>query len=242
MPPAPETSATMSHLTLSGLRSMPSLLLDENLFVPPSVLMAIDVDSPRCPRRPQSALAVDLPPLPLFTSKERPEGGVPAARIRAPSRPRSYLQILEDFNDQSEAGSSPAASPATSRFVRGEEASCALDDLDEGEEDVGPLEDSASAPSDELGPSLALPPSSVPRRVTRKEDTVRRRKRFSLPAVALHTTPVTARPNVVGEGRSKRWSLVLGNLRSGVNAAEFTHGMAAGKLNELLGRSNRPAV
>lgn len=232
----------MSHLTLSGLRSMPSLLLDENLYIPPSVLMAIDVTNPRGQRRPHSALAVDLPPLPLVTSKEPPEGGIAAVRIRAPSRPRSYIQILEDFNDQSEAGSSVAASPATSRFARGEEASFALDDLDEGEEDAGPLEDSASAISPSDAPSLALPPSPAPRRAYRKEDTVRRRKRFSLPAVALHTTPVTARPNVVGEGRSKRWSLVLGNLRSGVNAAEFTHGMAAGKLNELLGRSNRPAV
>lgn len=34
---------------------------------------------------------------------------------------------------------------------------------------------------------------------------------FAEPAVALHTTPVTARASTEGEGKSKRFSLVLGN-------------------------------
>ena len=78
----------------------------------------------------------------------------------------------------------------------------------------------------------SLPPTP------RKENTARRHKRFSLPAVALQTSPVTARPNVVGEGSSRRFSLVLGR-RSQVHAAEpsgFKDGLVVGKLSELLSR------
>lgn len=120
-----------------------------------------------------------------------------------------------------------------------------LDDLeeDEDEEDVQGDGDSDGIPAhepmlsspEELAGTASLPAS--PLRSNRGEDTVRRRKRFSMPAVAIHTTPVTARPNVIGEGKGKRWSLVLGNLKS--SSSEFTHGVAAGKLNDLLGRQSR---
>ena len=111
------------------------------------------------------------------------------------------------------------------------------------DETHGPLDErDEEALLDEEGQELDAPSvveSSLPS-TPRKEDTVRRRKRFSLPAVAIHTTPVTARPNVVGEGKAKRWSLVLGNLKS--SGSEFAHGVAAGKLSELLGRQSKSAA
>ncbi|CAK5273501.1 unnamed protein product [Mycena citricolor] len=100
----------------------------------------------------------------------------------------------------------------------------------------------------------------------RKENTARRNKRFSMPAVALQTTNVTTRTQLVSisDGpakmptRSKRFSLVLGTrphvqhagygsrgqsemVGRQVMAAqdELGRGAAAGKLSELLGRHNR---
>jgi FYVE, RhoGEF and PH domain containing 5/6 len=88
----------------------------------------------------------------------------------------------------------------------------------------------------------------------------RTRKRFSMPAIALQTTPVTALPRASGEGRSKRFSLVLGHngrhkasidqaktvegstLESGASTedgeSDLRRGVAAVKLQELLGRVN----
>lgn len=228
---------------------MPSLLLDDSIQTSPSVLMAIDLEPSR---RPLSKAEVHFPPLAPLNSREPSESApVPAVRIRPPSRPRSYIQILEDFNDHNSDGvASPVGtSPTTSRIShRTEETSFVLDDLDEAEEVEADADREAdesvlahnmsvvSSPED-LGVPVSLPAS--PRRAMRKEDTVRRRKRFSLPAVAIHTTPVTTRPNVVGEGKSKRWSLVLGNLKSNVGFGEAAPGMAAGKLSELLGRQRQ---
>lgn len=77
----------------------------------------------------------------------------------------------------------------------------------------------------------------------------RAKKRFSMPAIALQTTAVTAHPKISGEGRSKRFSLVLGSkpkpavqvsdhteVKSGVDL-ELRHGIAVAKLQELLGRT-----
>lgn len=79
----------------------------------------------------------------------------------------------------------------------------------------------------------------------------RPRTTFSIPAVAVHTTPVTARASVDGEGRSPRYSLVLGNksrLGGGLPENEnkenqvnngrksLDTGYAVGKLTDLLGR------
>ncbi|THH30230.1 hypothetical protein EUX98_g3949 [Antrodiella citrinella] len=107
-------------------------------------------------------------------------------------RPRSYVQILGDFN---EGEYSPmSASPSTSHFVDG--ASSRLDESEEG--------NAVSAVTD-IPEAASLPPS--PRK---KEDTARRHKRFSLPAVAISSTPVMARPSLIGEGKLRRLSLVLG--------------------------------
>ncbi|KAK7695228.1 hypothetical protein QCA50_002418 [Cerrena zonata] len=94
--PAPipaESSGTISHLTLSGLRSMPSLLLSESNT--PSALMAIPLDSPK---RPFSRVEDPSPTRSRIDSSDDPSRR-PAIRMKAPSRPRSYIQILEDFNE-----------------------------------------------------------------------------------------------------------------------------------------------
>ncbi|KAJ6485513.1 hypothetical protein C8R45DRAFT_1098312 [Mycena sanguinolenta] len=162
-----------------------------------------------------------------------------------PPRPRSYVQILEDFEEsriaavqedadedtESRGGSRPNSRPQT------------VVDLEEVDEMVLPQ---------------------------RREDTARRNKRFSLPAVALQTTSVTARTQAPGQdgkhrdrdGRAprtaKRFSLVLGTRHQhhasktqsevlgrerieeedghGGEEPELAKGVAAGKLSELLGR------
>ena len=218
---------------------MPSLLLDDSLQPSPSVLMAIDIESPR---RPHTRAELHFPPVAPINSREPSESGAPVMRLKMPARPRSYIHILEDFHAE-DAGEDDSASPplsvgtspATSRFGQpAEDASPVLDELPEH-----PAEDHGCAPGCSVGPA-SLPTTPVRARAPRKEDTVRRRKRFSLPAVAIHTTPVTARPNVVGEGKAKRWSLVLGNLKT--SGSEFAHGVAAGKLSELLGRQSKSAA
>ncbi|KAF7345501.1 hypothetical protein MVEN_01568600 [Mycena venus] len=115
-----------------------------------------------------------------------------------PPRPRSYVQILEDF-EESENGT-----------ARGFAA--VQEDADEDATDSGGSR-ANSRPQTvvvNLEDDFVLP--------RRKEDTARRNKRFSLPAVALQTTSVTARTQApVQEGkrdgrasRTKRFSLVLG--------------------------------
>jgi FYVE, RhoGEF and PH domain containing 5/6 len=125
------------------------------------------------------------------------------------SRPQSYYQILEDFR-----GDEP------------QEAHLNHGDSDFGMDITGSLTSMELVySSDEIDSSssagfskrrsregVASPPSSFNRisPSRRKEDTARRRKRFSMPALVLQTTPVTARPNVIGEGKSQRTSLILG--------------------------------
>ncbi|KAL5533865.1 hypothetical protein ACEPAG_325 [Sanghuangporus baumii] len=79
----------------------------------------------------------------------------------------------------------------------------------------------------------------------------RAKKRFSMPAIAVQTTAVTAHPKISGEGRSKRFSLVLGSKpKAAVQMLHHTeeanvdvdfdlrHGIAAARLQELLGRTS----
>ncbi|KAI0694894.1 hypothetical protein BC835DRAFT_1274120 [Cytidiella melzeri] len=235
LPTPPTTHETLSRLTLSGLRSMPSLLLEHQLPSSPSVLMAIGFETPYLLSQSGSA---SIPPAPQqVPADDASSVRVSALRIKTPSRPRSYIHFLEDFSE----GSSPdrltyRSQPITRLSEHTERPSYALDDLAESEEDVSqPNAGPASAPSTTLTTALPLEPW--------REDTVRKRKRFSLPALAIHTTPVTTRPNVVGDGKSKRWSLVLGNWRSGGTAQPDSpetsrSGIAVWKLNELLRRQS----
>lgn len=135
-----------------------------------------------------------------------------AVRLRAHQKLRSYQRIVEDFQDQAatqaadglprhpdvfddlefgnvdESGRIPAA-----RSTLVQDISALEDDDGEAEEDEGDWPHLFFTPSTSYIP----PPVSTPRK--RKEDTVRRSKRYSLPALALHTTPITARASMMIE-------------------------------------------
>lgn len=242
-------------------------------------------------------------------------------------RPRSYHDILEDFNS---AGDEQAAqTPNRVHTASPLEEMAETDIDDDGDAAVyGDGEDSSAMSSSSLtsskrhtmidisgsssSVSLSTPPRALPLKgplsgllvTERREDTARRNKRFSMPAVALQTANVVARTHIesagsnsreksvafaetsgnVGESkraagsnlvsgggsllpgmpstRSKRFSLVLGGRhghsphgshpsgreehtspssrrigRSGHVSTDLGKGVAASKLNELLGRS-----
>jgi FYVE, RhoGEF and PH domain containing 5/6 len=179
------------------------------------------------------------------TRGERPQHrlsvdlGEGRTRIRAgkePSRPRSYYEILGDFRSRDDGElvrtDSPLGSEHGTPLVTGSVLDLSSDWARERERE----------------------------REKEREDTARRHKRFSMPAVALQTTSVLARTGdgfVDGGGfgreRGRRFSLALGKAAgvdaSGVteitervgmgNGTDLGKGLAAGKLSELLGRQKR---
>jgi FYVE/RhoGEF/PH domain-containing protein 5/6 len=139
-------------------------------------------------------------------------------RIKNASRPKSYHQILEDFANQ-ESGNLDFVSPTQEG------------DLDQNQ--VG---------NEETPPRHLVSISSSP---TRREDTARRSKRFSMPAVALQTTSVTARTasGVEEGGRAKRFSLVLGGrIGGGHGASRTTHSHLGGRLSEGIDEGKHSEV
>ncbi|KAG6853231.1 hypothetical protein C0991_005858 [Blastosporella zonata] len=182
-----------------SLSNMPSWLSMPSLPVTstPQALMAID----REPSSPSSRLQG----LPDFDQGEN-HRRVKARPIQHP-RPKSYNHLLEEVEHDDH-----------DRF----------DLLDLEEDDEG--ENGAQEGDDEGRPDPDRQPSSNGQTSMpsspRKENTARRNKRFSLPAVALHTTNVTAHTNAPpGEAdiflagdpsgssplkSNKRFSLVLG--------------------------------
>lgn len=247
----PNMTSSAPTITLSNfpsLQSAPALALVR----PPSLLMAFDkggsnrelsgVDDTVYSNAHSLCLSME-------DSDEKGEITHSALRIKPASRPRSFLHILEGFQEEN---SRVAPSPSTSHFTTQTD--------DSAEVVPSPLtnvfpSDGSSVPSSTSLPAAGtpLPRSSAPR----IEDTTRRQQRFSLPMVGLQTTPVTARANAKGEGLAKRFSLVLGGGRtirdtkprmhdqgSDQEAGEGTvrqsrsigHGVAASKLAELLGR------
>ena len=190
----------------------------------------------------------------------------PRVRIRPPSRPRSYLQILEDFNE---------GSPPEPGFVAGQggnsigtlTAAGASGNLSTSMSTSGEFFPESAGPTEEVLESPTSPYFIPPPRVRwdisasqkRKEDTVRRKKRFSMPALAIQTTTVTAKTNVSGAGKSRRFSLILGgrgsssqpnltenrletNIEEEPNNSSrgsgFRNGAAVGRLSELLARNS----
>lgn len=211
---------------------MPSLLLNDVTLNSPSALMAIDLDSPK------RALTRIEDESPILTPGEPTSLPVAAMRLKpAPARPKSYVQLLEEFQEQEAL---PTPSPRASRFSERSTMDETHGPLDERDEE---------APADSSGPEHELPAAvartqSSPPVTPRREDTARRHKRFSLPAVALQTSPITARPHSEGKGYH-RFSLVLGRSvgatakdreREDVSPGRLRHSLVAGRLNELLGR------
>lgn len=221
-----DITGTLGSGTLSSLTNMPSWMSMPSLPLAPAsapdALMAIDRE-PATPRRSKRRSVASISENEVDLSLPTPPDAGARMRMRQIQRPRSYHQILEDFD----------------AAAQGHDVTADVVEEDEGEEEVN----------------------------LSREDTARRHKRFSLPAVALHTTSVTARTQVSGETResgkasphgvrAKRFSLVLGGRHQakGVGAvgkrsdgteegskgdegtSELARGVAAGKLSELLGR------
>ncbi|KAF9459286.1 hypothetical protein BDZ94DRAFT_1224932 [Collybia nuda] len=250
----PESAGTLGHSqgnvdTITSLNHFPSWLSIPSLpSSTPQALMAIDREPPR-----------DVPTV-IHEEEAADLGADRQARVRLRShstRPRSYHQILEDFEDMDQGRFDILNLPLEEGEGEGGDLSGA------GTGYLGLTRDSSLTSS---GPMSA---SSSPRR----EDTARRNKRFSLPAVALQTTSVTATTGfgdgdtshgAGGGGASqlrpnKRFSLVLGGSRhhgqgprthnemaskwgkaenelDAKGKGEVGKSVAAGKLSELLGR------
>lgn len=184
-------------------------------------------------------------------------------RVKSHQRLRSYRQILADFQEearimkQQDNGTSPNQDSPTE------------DDKFEGYGGEDPEAEDQEAIDFWRTPTHSMAPSPVSSPLKRKEDTARRSKRFSLPAIALHTTSVTARTTEIGEetsalsresstgeppqsALSKRFSLVLAGRNStymdyslGKTSSDdllepsLARGVAAARLSELLGRKSR---
>ncbi|KAF9066839.1 hypothetical protein BDP27DRAFT_1329831 [Rhodocollybia butyracea] len=168
-------------------------------------------------------------------------------KLRSPSssglRPKSYHEIMEDFN----------AADSAQAQSRAYNASPVEEMANEDENDIpgstsGDGEDSSalsgsSVPSSRLHTAISLSPSassgslsiSPPGALShkgkgrilvskRKEDTARRNKRFSMPAVALHPTSVVARTHSILPSPSHK-------------SVTFTEGIGKGDENKRSGAS-----
>ena len=233
-----------------------------------SALLAVDLG------RQRESSHTDREPFPDNLALNR--NGSPRIRIKPPPRPRSYLQILEDFNEGSPPGAGSTAGRTSdlepsgvgvNNVIGGLTAAGASGYLStsistSGEFSPESAELTDNVPESPTSPDLSPPPKvrwSVPASQKRREDTVRRKKRFSMPALAIQTTTVTTQTNAGGNGKSKRFSLILGgrgsssqpnlmgNSRLGTNIEEEEggsggsgfRGSAVGKLSELLARNTR---
>ncbi|KIJ65238.1 hypothetical protein HYDPIDRAFT_27959 [Hydnomerulius pinastri MD-312] len=201
-----------------------------------------------------------------YASQEEKSAVVRPIRIRPPhARPRSYHDILEDFSMHERGVSIPSSvssAPGLGSVREGEnEGEDEVGDhfgegssgrafyvQDDDDDDDGESEESAGATLQGAVDDGVLP----------REDTARRRKRFSLPAVALQTTPVIARARQEegrrsgsggedgegGNGARKRFSLVLGGGTKEKNRREREgerDSSAVGLLMDVLRGKNRYA-
>jgi FYVE, RhoGEF and PH domain containing 5/6 len=208
---------------------MPSLPVQRQ----PQALMAIDTKS-------SCDIAFDNFDDVVFETEERERKG--RVRIKSHQRVRSYQQLVEDFQEQSHAMRprlSSKASQSQIRNVVGMDDAFEIDEHEGAEWEGGEEEEEQDHVDPFYTPthSIVTSPVSSPRKPQRRvEDTARRSKRFSLPAIGLHTTVVTARTSIESEevvpvigaggdseegaiegvntGLSKRFSLVLAGRNS----------------------------
>jgi FYVE, RhoGEF and PH domain containing 5/6 len=263
--PTPSSSEMVPSATMSTLSnfptwqsvSTPALALSNIASKQASALLASDFDTPS-KRMPSNAYEGDAED--VFAAPEAEWNGgtppspsrLPRIRVRQPSqRPKSYVQILEEFTEEAQAqsqdcptphtgGSGRAIAPSMSRTTSALSAQTAATSVLSLETDPTEASEEAS--------------SSGSPRPTRREDTIRRHKRFSMPAMALQTTSVMVKPTTTGEGKSKRFSLVLGRSggtrkavkgkgpsdgEEGRRSKGLAQGAAASKLSELLGRNKQ---
>lgn len=144
----------------------------------------------------------------------------PRVRRRSTTRPRSYQLIPEDFHpssaDDGNGFSAASGSPPPAVHFKG-----MLRRQTDGEAGIGISEEEE-------------PESADLESAPRKEDTTRRRKRFSLPVLAVHTMPVTVQPSS-SPAKSKRTSLRDDDGKGRALGGTGGGGVAM-KLSELLGR------
>ena len=219
-----DTSEGRNGDTITSLSGLPSWLSMPALPVhrQPHALMAIDINSNR-------DLSLDMDGFNEIITDGDDRERRARLRVKSHQRLRSYKQIVEDFKEQAEASRKEIIDVRNDSEDR--------DDLDEAfgdendfEAEDGEVEGDHSDVWYTPTHSVLSSPVSSPRK-QRREDTARRSKRFSLPAVALHTTSVTARTSDTPDpttfsresssgdqssslGLSKRFSLVLGGRNS----------------------------
>lgn len=218
-----DTITSLSHLP--SWLSMPSLPVQRQ----PHALMAIDMNFNH---------DVSFDNIDDIGSEAEERGRKGRVRVKSHQRIRSYQQLLEDFQEQSHAVQ-PLEQDLSSKASRSQVRNTA------GMDDIFDIEDEEED-QDHVDPfytpthSIVSSPVSSPRKQQRREDTARRSKRFSLPAIGLHTTIVTARTSIeadelpategvrvgeegtvgegvggaVGGGLAKRFSLVLAGRHS----------------------------
>lgn len=201
-PNMPSSTPTITLSNFHSLQSTPALALAR----PPSLLMAINKGSSnREPSGVDDIMHINIRPPDLSMEDGDGQGELirPVIRVRPALRPRSFLHILEDFQEEN---SQVAPSPSTSYNSTQTDGSA-----DVVIPSLHPSSGSSAASVTSF-PSTVMPLSTSS--ASRIEDTARRQQRFSLPIVGLQTTSVTARANTKGEGIAKRFSLVLGGGRT----------------------------
>ena len=233
-----DTIPSLSHLP--SWLSMPSLPVQRQ----PHALMAIDTSCSR-------DISLDNIDDVGSEMEERERKG--RVRVKSHQRVRGYQQLLEDFQEQSHAVRHRLSSKASQSQMT--KKAVGMDDTFEMEEDEdaeggrreGEEEQDHVDPSYMPTQPIASSPVSSRRKELRREDTARRSKRFSLPAIGLQTTAVTARTSIESEEEvvvvpvSKRYSLVLAGRNSSHQVGKGQHehggqvkGLAAARLSELL--------
>ncbi|EJD03537.1 uncharacterized protein FOMMEDRAFT_132998 [Fomitiporia mediterranea MF3/22] len=187
--------------------------------------------------KPSELMSLDVP----MSSSGSPSRNVDVIR-RPKARPLSHPVIPQVFAESFEG------SYLSKRSEEGED----LKEIDESNAETDRVLEDISAASLN-SPSLLSAPIDSIESFASEEVSPRARKRFSMPAIALQTTPVTTRPKVSGEGRLKRFSLVIGGKQKPVAQAQATglsgrndpaaetdlkYGIAAARLQELLERTS----
>lgn len=211
------------HFTHTSWLSMPSFSKVMNAQSPAAgadALTAMVINSEAQSQRRLTRLRDCADETRQDSEAPRELSATPRIHLQPSSRPKSYHPMLQDFD---------GAKPVNEVFA-----------FHETLIQNGGLASSLSENIEIHSKAAPFPMNNTPR-TPRQEDTVRRHKRFSSPAVALQNLPVTATPKPVGTGGEKRHSLVTSStIRSptgiidDVTKNDLAHGVAAIRLAEIL--------
>lgn len=228
-------SQPSSNDTISSLSLLPSWLSMPSLPTSSSRPQALMLDMNLTGNNDNTPIATSTIPGPdisaqITEGREIEEGRRGRIRLKSLSRPKSYHQILEDFQN---------VQPGRHHVPQHVPPNLLIDSTIEENSESAASEGGggrANGQNDSIDltstPVMNLQSQTpVPSPTRRREDTARRSKRFSLPAVALHTANVTTRATSVSSG--------LGN-GSGGNGNNRTSGSGGvGIRNENETKSNQ---